>query len=75
MQFVCDYDPLAKERESIIRNTYKKARVNGDENVYFLAGKTFYGKKDRENCAVDRCYPNDLGFYKMAKGIYKNDRD
>ena len=66
-----DYDPTGKERENIIRNTYKKAKANGDKNVYFLAGRTFYGKKDRENFAVDRCHPNDLGFYYMAKGIYK----
>ena len=66
-----DYDPSGKERENIIRNTYKKARASGDKNVYFLAGRTFYGKTDRENCSVDRCHPNDLGFYYMAKGIYK----
>lgn len=66
-----DYDADGLKREKIIRATYQKAKKNGDNNVYFLAGKTFYGKTDRENCAVDRCHPNDLGFYKMAKGIYK----
>lgn len=58
------------EREKIIRATYRKARSNGDKNVYFLAGKTFF-PKDKENCMVDGCHPNDLGFYLMAKKIYK----
>lgn len=58
------------EREKIIRTTYKKARANGDNNVYFIAGRTFF-KKDRENCMIDGCHPNDLGFYLMAKKIYK----
>ena len=57
-------------REKIIRSTYRKARAKGDKNVYFIAGKTYF-KKDRENCMIDGCHPNDLGFYLMAKKIYK----
>ena len=60
-----------KERERVVRKTYRKARAAGDENVYFLAGKYFYPDDVRENCAVDGCHPNDLGFYFMAKKIYK----
>ena len=51
--------------EKIIRTTYRKARASGDKNVYFIAGKTYF-KKDRENCMVDGCHPNDLGFWCMA---------
>ena len=58
------------EREKIIRTTYRKARANGDKNVYFIAGKSYF-KEDRENCMVDGCHPNDLGFYLMAKKVYK----
>ncbi len=58
-------------RENIIRKTYKKARSLGDENVYFIAGRTFYGALERDNCAVDGCHPNDLGFSRMAQKIYK----
>ena len=57
-------------REKISRATYRKARANGDENVYFIAGKTYF-TADRENCMIDGCHPNDLGFYLMAKKIYK----
>ena len=30
-------------RVKVIRQTYAKARKNGDKNVYFLSGKSFYG--------------------------------
>ncbi len=59
-----------RERAKVVRETYRKARANGDENVYFLSGKTFFNK-DKVNCMVDGCHPNDLGFYLMAKKIYK----
>lgn len=64
-------DPNGKERAEIIRKTYLKARLKGDKRVYFLDGKHFYGIEERENCAVDGCHPNDLGFYRMAQAIYR----
>ncbi len=68
----CDRIPeQAKEREAIIRKSYRKAKAHGDTNVYFLSGKTLFGKEDRVNCTVDRVHPNDLGFYRMAKKIYQ----
>jgi lysophospholipase L1-like esterase len=60
-----------EERLKIIYNTYKKAKRKGDKNVYFLSGKSFYGKKNRWDFAVDGCHPTDLGFSKMAEKIYK----
>lgn len=66
-----EYDANSLKRERIIRETVKKAKALGDKNVYFLAGRSLYGKKDRENCSVDSCHPNDLGFYRMAQKIYK----
>ena len=65
-----EYDPSSARREAIIRETYERAKAEGDKKVYFLAGSTLYGDEDRENCSVDRCHPNDLGFYYMAKKIY-----
>lgn len=66
-----DRDPkvLAK-KEKIARKTYTDAKKSGDKNVYFYAGRNFYGKKDRELCSVDGCHPNTLGFYYMAKKLY-----
>lgn len=65
-----EYDVDAKKRVNIIKNTYLKAKAKG-ENVYFINGKSLYGKADRNMFAVDGCHPNDLGFYKMAKRILK----
>ena len=64
-------DAEGEERLKIIYNTYKKAKRKGDKNVYFLSGKSFYGKKNRWDFAVDGCHPTDLGFSKMAEKIYK----
>ena len=57
------------ERREVIKNTYKRAKKEGDKNVYFIDGSKIFGKQDRENCTVDGCHPNDLGFYRMAKVI------
>ena len=51
--------------------SYKKALKSGDKNVYFIDGRTLFGRADRENCTVDGCHPNDLGFYRMAQKIDK----
>ena len=64
-------DKAGEERFKIIKNTYLKARRNGDKKVYFLSGKTFYGKKNRWDFAVDGCHPTDFGFYQMARAVYK----
>lgn len=58
-------------RRAVIMETYTKAKAAGDKNVYFLDGESMFGEKDRDNCTVDGCHPNDLGFYRMAESIYK----
>ncbi len=62
-------DDHAAQRRDIIRKTYENAKARGDQNVWFIDGETFFGTEDRELCTVDRCHPNDLGFYRMAKTI------
>ena len=64
-------DCEGERRIKIVRNTYKKARKAGDNNVYFLSGKSFYGKKNCAEFAVDGCHPTDYGFAMMAKKIYQ----
>jgi lysophospholipase L1-like esterase len=59
-------DPQHRE---IVHATYQAARDAGDGNVYFVDGKTLFGDEDRDACTVDGCHPNDLGFYRMARGI------
>ncbi len=57
------------KRRKIIRETYEKACSMGDKNVYFVDGETLFGGYGRDICTVDRCHPNDLGFFRMAEAI------
>ncbi|MEI8245966.1 MAG: SGNH/GDSL hydrolase family protein [Lentisphaerota bacterium] len=69
----CDYDSNpenADARAAIIKKTYDNAVSACDKNVYFIHGKTLFGKKNRDACTVDGCHPNDLGFVRMADKIY-----
>jgi len=56
-------------RREIIRKTYHNALLSGDRNVWFVDGGKLLGK-DYDACTVDTSHPNDLGFYRMAEGIY-----
>ena len=55
--------------DEIIYTTYHRAKAEGDTNVYFLSGETFYKEYGKDTCTVDNCHPNDLGFFCMAKAI------
>jgi len=61
--------PADIERRNIIYNTYRDAINQGDRNVYFIDGESFYGADDRGCCSSDTIHPNDLGFYRMANTI------
>lgn len=61
-----DYAPDKAQRREVIKETYTCAVKNGDKNVYFVDGETFFGSKDRHCCTSDTTHPNDLGHYKMA---------
>lgn len=63
-----DSDPASDERRAVVKETYEKAKAAGDD-VYFVDGETLFGDVDRENCTVDGCHPNDLGFYRMSEVI------
>lgn len=63
-------DAEAKARLNVIFNTRNRAMEEGDDNVYVIDGRTFFGK-DWNVCTVDGTHPTDLGFYKMAKKIGK----
>ena len=58
-----------RARREIILKTYNNALARGDKNVYFVNGIEFFGDEDREECTVDNVHPNDLGFYRMYKGV------
>ena len=58
-------------RRNVIKETYLQAVRDGDTNVRFIDGHTLLGGKDKDATTVDGCHPTDLGFYKMAKRVYK----
>jgi hypothetical protein len=62
------------ERRAVIYNTYKTARAEGDENVYFIDGEQLFTGELRDSCTVDGCHPNDLGFFRMSQVIGKEIR-
>ena len=67
-----DFNPKSKDdirRREVIIETFNLAVNSGDENVYFVDGSHLFDGEMRDSCTVDGCHPNDLGFYRMARGI------
>ncbi len=62
---------MAEEaRTAIIRTTVENARKQGDRNTVFLDISAQLQKTGVANEAtVDRCHPNDLGFFHMAQAV------
>ncbi len=60
-----------RKRYEIIRETYETAKAQGDENVYFVAGKDLIEDELSEIWSVDDCHPNDSGFSSMARAVIK----
>ena len=56
-------------RRDIICNTYRNARANGDDNVYFIEGETLFAGADRSDCTSDLTHPNDIGFERMYRAV------
>ncbi len=57
------------KRRDVVMTSYLEARRNGDENVYFIDGLSFFcGDHQYEN-TMDSVHPNDAGFLRMADGI------
>ena len=54
-----------QHRREIIRNTYLKAKENGDNNVYFVDGADIYNCDMGDSMTVDGSHPTDLGFYRF----------
>ena len=58
-----------EKRINVIRTTYENALKAGDKNVYFIHGDDIYAPVGKQYCTVDKCHPNDLGFFCMANAI------
>lgn len=62
------YDDAVLRRD-VIFDTYRKARTEGDRNVYYIDGASVYRGPYWEMCTVDSLHPNDLGFALMADAV------
>ena len=60
---------VEQSRKDVIMNTYLSARNNGDKNVYYIDGYTFFPDDCKYDCTVDGCHPNDLGMYFISRKI------
>ncbi len=61
-----------QQRAKIIEKTVLNAKQSGDSNVYFLNMSDYLEEKGLLNeASVDKCHPNDLGFYFMAEAVEK----
>lgn len=65
--YISEYN---KPRQKIIKATYDNAVKSGDKNVYFIPSREIMRYCGNEG-TVDGCHPTDLGFYSMAKAVYK----
>ena len=64
-----DYPISVEKRRAVIHSTYEKAVSEGDKNVYFLDGATFFSGTNYHNCTRDGTHPNDIGFLRMSEVI------
>ena len=39
-------------------------------NTLFKQFTEKFNEENRDGCTVDKCHPNDLGFYRMAQAVY-----
>ncbi len=60
-----------RRRRDIIEETYKRAVLDGDKNVYFIDSAEVFDTFLADGCTVDGCHPNDFGFVIMADTIGK----
>jgi len=68
----CDIDSPAGNHDSrrdAIYETFRRAREEGDKNVYYIDGTEVYKGPYEDMCTVDRCHPNDLGFALIADAV------
>lgn len=58
------------QRIDVVKETMKKAKEEGDNNVYFIDGSKIFPFMLGGDCTIDGCHPNDHGFMLMANAFY-----
>ena len=56
-------------RRDIIYESYRRAIMNGDRNVYFIDGDSFFAGEYQDCATIDSTHPNDYGMVCMADVI------
>ncbi len=56
-------------RRDVIIDTFRYARQQGDQNVYYIDGESYFHGQWEDACTVDRTHPNDMGFMFMADKV------
>lgn len=59
------------DRRGIIKETVRRAQSEGDANIRYLDGAALFGRDCRLDCTVDGTHPNDFGFYRMARQLFR----
>lgn len=62
-----DNGDVCEERRLIVKKTYDNAVAAGDKKVWYVDPKGVFNLYGGNDCTVDGCHSNDLGFYLMAK--------
>ncbi len=58
------------ERINVIEETLKRAKAEGDTNIYFVNGtEKMFRRYDEDMMTVDGCHPNDFGSFCMAEAF------
>lgn len=64
-----DFKEGSDALRAVIYDAYHTAVAEGNKKVWFVDGETLFGAA-RDSCTVDGTHPNDLGFYRMAQGLF-----
>ncbi|MBR2354172.1 MAG: hypothetical protein IKA76_06715 [Clostridia bacterium] len=57
-------------RRNVIIDTFRYAREQGDQKVYYIDGESYFHGQWEDACTVDRTHPNDMGFMFMADKVF-----
>ncbi len=62
---------VVEKRIEVALETLKRAKAEGDDNIYFISGMDMMHSFDSEMMTVDGCHPNDFGSFCIAKAFEK----
>ncbi len=67
---IAEVFPLMAQSRDFQYELLDRLRATGDEKLFFIDGTQLLGN-DWDECMMDGCHLNDLGFYRMAEALAK----